>query len=512
MLRMLKRLKPALIAAAALAVAGAAPSVAGPKDDVLNIGMLRETDYLDRLHANARETQLFSSLLYDTLIYIDPASREFRPALATSWTQVDPTTLDFDLRQGVAFHNGEKFDADDVVFTIRFVMDPNSKLLQQTADFGNYASVEKLSDYKVRLKLKEPDPTVLNLIATRLIMFPDEYTSKNAHQAHRAAPVGTGPYALKSLTAGKSYVLGRNPNYVPAGRPAASIPTLNFRVIPQLQTQFAEFMVDGLDISFDFDGDSAKMIATSPNLKVLFGGSTRYTFLSLDAAGRSGDTPLKNADVRRAIGLAINRKQIAEQLIGNGMRELKAQCSSNQTMCVDEDLGAPNYNPAEARRLLAAAGHAGGFRVALESSEDLKPLGEAIQGYLAQVGIKADYSTATLPAWRSRFLAGHSTMSVMGWGGGGGLDADYALATFYNGSETDYARDPDVTKLIAEGRKTLDPEARKGVYRKLLTLVNQKSYSVPLFGNVATYVMSKQLDFQPPKVDSPDLTFARWTK
>ncbi len=503
------RLWMALATAGAI-VGSATVVVAGPKDDTLNIGMLRETDYLDRLHANARETQLLSALLYDTLIYGDPQTREFKPGLATAWTQVDPTTIDFDLRQGVKFHNGEAFNADDVVYTIKTVMDPATKLLQQAADFGNYASVEKLGDYKVRLKLKEPDPTVLNLVASRLIIFPNEYSDKNGHEAHRAAPVGTGPYALKSLQAGKSYVFARYPGYVPAGRPAASIANLNFRVIPQVQTQLAEFMIGGLDLSFDFDADSAKMAASTPNVKVSFGGSTRYTYLSLDAAGRSGDTPLKNAAVRRAIGMAIDRKAIADQLVGNGAPVLRAHCNPNQTLCLDEELGAPAYDPAKARELLKAAGYPDGFKVAFESSEDLRSLGEAVQGYLGKVGIKADYSTATLPAWRTRFLAGNSSMSLMGWGGGGGLDVDYALATFFNGSATDYARDPEVTKLVGEGRSTLDPEARKGVYRKLLGLINERAYSVPLFGNVSIYVMGSNLNFLPPKIDSPDLTWAKW--
>ncbi len=486
-------------------------ALAGPKDDTLNIGMLRETDYLDRLHANARETQLLSAILYDTLIYGDPQTREFKPGLATSWTQVDPTTIDFDLRQGVKFHNGETFDADDVVFTFKLVMDPASKLLQQVADFGNYASVEKLGDYKVRLKLNEPDPTVLNIIASRLIIFPNEYTQKSGHEAHRTAPVGTGPYALKSLTAGKSYVFSRYAGYVPAGRPAASIANLNFRVIPQVQTQLAEFMVGGLELSFDFDADSAKMAATTPNVKVSYGGSTRYTWISLDAAGRSGDTPLKNVDVRRAVAMAIDRKQIAEQLIGNGAPVLKGQCNPNQTLCLDEPLGSMPFDPAKARDLLKAAGYPDGFRIALESSEDLRSLGEAVQGQLSKVGIRADYSTATLPAWRTRYLNGNSSMSLLGWGGGGGLDVDYAIATFFNGSATDYARDPEVTRLVNEGRTTLDTDARKSVYRKLLTLLNEKAYSVPLFGNVSIYVTSSSLNFPPPKIDSPDLTWAKWT-
>jgi peptide/nickel transport system substrate-binding protein len=244
----------------------------------------------------------------------------------------------------------------------------------------------------------------------------------------------------------------------------------------------------------------------------VFGGSTRQTFISMDAAGRSGDTPLKNAEVRRAIAMAINRNAIAEQLIGNGARVLNAQCNLNQTFCLGETLSAPVYDARKAKEMLAAAGYPNGFRIAFESSEDLRQIGEAIQGSLAQIGVRADYSTATLPAWRSRYLQGASTMSVLGWGGAGGLDVDYALATFYNGSETDYARDPEITGLIAEGRKTADSEARKAIYRKALTLINERAYSVPLFGNVAAYVMAKELDFQPPKVDSPDLTWAKWVK
>ena len=205
------RLAAAGIAAATLLAA--ADAAAGPRNDTLYVAMARETDYVDRLHTNARESQWLSSLLYDTLIYADPQTGKVDGLLAKSMTWIDGTTLEFELREGIKFHNAEAFDADDVVFTIGFVTNLANNLRQQEADFGNIAGAEKLGPYKVRLKLKRPQPTIENTLANRLIIFPDEYTTENGHQIHQTKPIGTGPYSLSSMTAVRGYVLARNPNY-----------------------------------------------------------------------------------------------------------------------------------------------------------------------------------------------------------------------------------------------------------------------------------------------------------
>jgi peptide/nickel transport system substrate-binding protein len=500
--------------AAAIAIAVASlfafsPAQAGPRDDTLNVAMARETDFVDRLHTNARESQLLSSLIYDTLIYAHPQTGKVDGLLAKSWTWVDGTTVEFELREGIKFHNGEPFDADDVVYTIGIVTDLSNNLRQQAADFGNLQSAEKVGPYKVRIKLKRPQPTIEYLFANRLIMWPNEYTAANGHAVHGTKPVGTGPYSLRSLSAGRGYVLARNDAYVGGPRPKAAIGTINFRVIPEIQTQVAELMVGNVEMSFDIPGDESEALKPMPSVKVGYGGTTRYTFLILDAAGRSGDTPLKNPKFRQAIAHSIDRNAIATQLAGGGATAIGTQCNPAQGMCA-QDVAAPAYDPARARQLLQEAGLRPGVSVNFMSSSDLRRIGEAIQAQLAVVGIQARYDTFQLPAWRTKLFQNESTISLLGWGGGGGFDIDDAIQIFYDGGPADYARDAELTKLIKDGGGILDRAAREKHYREVLARINERTYTVPLFANGAVYVTAANLDFTPPRLDSPDLTWAKW--
>ena len=200
-------------AAAILALASAltgSEAMAGKSEDTLNLVFARETDSVDRIHTNSRESQILSTIIYDSLLYGDPQTGKFSGLLASGWKWTDDTTLEIDLKPGVKFHNGETYDADDVVFTTEFVMNPANKLRQQDADFGNIKSIDKLSPQKVRISFKKPDPMALYLFANRLIIWPNEYTAAQGHQAHTNKPVGTGPYSLQNMTAGKSYRLVRN--------------------------------------------------------------------------------------------------------------------------------------------------------------------------------------------------------------------------------------------------------------------------------------------------------------
>ena len=499
-------------AAAILAFASAqagSDAMAGKADDTLNLVMARETDSVDRIHTNSRESQIFSTIIYDTLIYGDPQTGKFSGLLATSWKWVDDTTLEFELKPGVKFQNGEAFDADDVVFTTEFVTNPANKLRQQEADFGNIKGVEKLGAQKVRVTFKKPDPMALYLFANRLIMWPNDYTASQGHQIHTSKPIGTGPYALQTLTAGKSYRLVRNDAYADGPRPKAAIKTVNARVIAEVQTQMAEFMIGQNDLSFDIPAELAESLTNNPNVAVSYGGSTRYTFLSLNAAGRGGDTPLTNVKVRQAISHAINRKIIADELARGGSTAINAQCNAAQESCVHDIVGY-GFDPQRSKQLLAEAGYPNGFEIGFQSSADLKTIGVAIQGYLGAVGIRAKYETFTLPAWRKNFLDGESAISLLGWGGGGGFSTDYALGIFFDQGTADYARDAALTDKMKAASAIMDPKLRGQAYREILTRINEQAYTVPLFGNGVVYVMSKELNFTPPKLDSPDLTFTRW--
>ena len=109
-----------LVASAWIAI----PVWAGKKDDVLNMAWEKELETLNRYYQSAREGVILSFHIYDTPLYRDPATGEYKGCLAKSYKWINDLTIDLELREGITFQNGEKFDADDVVFTINHMNDP----------------------------------------------------------------------------------------------------------------------------------------------------------------------------------------------------------------------------------------------------------------------------------------------------------------------------------------------------------------------------------------------------
>ena len=138
----------------------ASPAFAGKKNDTLNIAWDQPLDIADAYFNTSREGILAARMIWDQLIERDPDTFEYRAGLATAWRWVDELTLEFDLRQGVTFHTGQPFDADDVVYTFNFVVDPANKVLNMT-NVGWMKSTEKIGQYKVRIHLKAPFPAAL---------------------------------------------------------------------------------------------------------------------------------------------------------------------------------------------------------------------------------------------------------------------------------------------------------------------------------------------------------------
>jgi peptide/nickel transport system substrate-binding protein len=130
------------------------PAFADKSSNTLNFAWTKELETLDRYYNTAREGMIVSRHVYDDLIYRDPQTWEYKPLLATSWKWIDPTTMELELRKGVVFHNGEKFDADDVVYTLNFVSDPGKQgLWSSVMSTGlkkqkNSATTKSVSCYK----------------------------------------------------------------------------------------------------------------------------------------------------------------------------------------------------------------------------------------------------------------------------------------------------------------------------------------------------------------------------
>ena len=146
--RRLLRMCAAGVIAAGMAVS--APAFANKANDTLRMAYDQAPESVDPYFNNVRIGVIIAANVWDTLLYRDPLTNEYKGQLAESWEQIDDRTLEFKLRQGVKFHNGEPFNADSVVYTLNFVKDPaNKATTQQKVNWIDRA--EKVDDYTVRV-------------------------------------------------------------------------------------------------------------------------------------------------------------------------------------------------------------------------------------------------------------------------------------------------------------------------------------------------------------------------
>ena len=143
------------------------PVFANKANDTLRVAWDQQIDNADAYFNTNREGIILARMVWDQLIDRDPETFQYKPALATAWRWVDDLTLEFDLRQGVKFQDGQPFDAEDVVYTLNFVSNPTNKVLN-TTNVGWIKNAEKIDQYKVRIHLKAPFPAALHDWATRV--------------------------------------------------------------------------------------------------------------------------------------------------------------------------------------------------------------------------------------------------------------------------------------------------------------------------------------------------------
>src|SRR3954469_21489230 len=162
--------------AACMTLATAAPALAQKSADTLRIPWRDAIPDVDPYYNSQRTGMVVAFQAFDCLVYRDPISMEIKPALAISWQQVDLTTIDFSLRQGVTFQNGDPFSADDVVYTINTII--RDKRVAIPAYYTSFAGAEKLDDFHVRIKLTGVSPAVLEYLAMVIPIWPKAYREK----------------------------------------------------------------------------------------------------------------------------------------------------------------------------------------------------------------------------------------------------------------------------------------------------------------------------------------------
>ena len=486
------------------------PASAQKSADTLRIVFRDAVTNVDPYYNQLRTGLIIAHQSWDALIYRDPETFAPKPLLATEWKIVDDTTIDFTLRQGVTFHNGDPFTADDVVYTFNLVSAADSKI--STPSNANWIeTVQKTGDFSVRVKLKKATPAALEYFAMVLPIYPKAYREKVGPDGYAKAPVGAGPYKITRVDAGQ-VDFERFAGYYadsPKGKPAIGKMTVRF--VPDPATEMTELLAGRADFIWNFNPDQFEAVNRMPMLQALRQESMRVGYMRLDLAGTNeANKPLQNLKVRQAIFHAIDREQFAAKLVQGGSRVPPAPCFPTQFGCDGDAAVKYGYDPAKAKQLLAEAGYPNGFETEMVTYV-LPQWGAAVQGFLGAVGIKAKISQIQVQALIQRCQqVGECPLDLGSWGSYSINDVSAILPVYFGGGTDDHIRDPETAKLVATGGTTTDPEKRKAAYSALIKRATEQAYFVPLHTYVTTYGLSKTLALKPYADELPRFWLTKW--
>ncbi len=481
---------------------------AGKKDDTLNIASQVEITNVDKYFNATRVGTWIQHMGWDFLLHIDRNTNKIVPALATSWKYVNDKTIELELRKGVKFHSGKEMTADDVVYTINYISSPkNPQVDKRMIDWIDHA--EKLGPYKVRIVGNKVYPAAPHILAGFIAIYPNGCYEKDKEQSMNLHADGTGPYKIVEVELPKRVVLVKNPNYYtesPKGKPSVS--KIVVRTIPDINTQVAEFLSGRLDLLQTVPTDIAEDLAKNPNVRFEAAATMRCSYLVMDSAGRSGDTPFKKLKVRQAIAHAIDREGIVKNLVRGTSKVLHSACYPAQFGCTSE-VTKYDYNPAKAKKLLAEAGYPNGFKTKFYSYYE-RPVCEAIINNLNAVGITTEFQFVEFAALRSAWRKGDTPLVFTTWGSSSIYDVSAFTPIFFKSDKDDLNHDAEVTGWFKTGDNSIDPQVRLANYGKAYKKIADQAYWLPMYTVNMNYVYNKDLDFTPTPDELPQFYITRW--
>lgn len=482
---------------AALTLSASGFALANKADDTLRVvwGVDGVMVNADNYYGATRTGIWFDKMVFDTLVDRDPSTGEYKPSLALSWKWIDDKTLEFELRKGVKFHDGQPFGADDVVYTYNTIAhDDSVKFKRIVAWIDN---VEKVDDYTVRIHTKGPFPQAIEFLSGPMPIYPHVYYKQVGSTGMSNKPIGTGPLKVVSMKPGDEYVLERNDDYnwgSPKG--AAKIKHVIVREIPDAQTQVAEIMSGGADVSADMTPDLVKQLAGMPGVTAANAETYRVFYMGLDVMGRSKTAPIEDVRVRQALNYAIDRKAIVDNLMGGAARVIDTPCHPLQFGCDASAAVSYPYDPQKAKELLAEAGYKDGFEAPLYAEAPAYEA-EAVMGYLSAVGIRTTLNRLPWEAYHDAQAANKTPLFLTNWGSYSLADASASISVFFNGGDDDWSRDQQVIDDLKIADTSNDPEVRKANYAKAIKRITSQAYQVPMFSGIRSYAWNSDLDFKP---------------
>src|SRR5881296_1726001 len=411
--------------------------------------------------------------MHDALVKPMPGNHQ-TPSLAESWTvSPDQRVYEFKLRQGLKFHNGDPFTAEDVKFS--FHRAKGAKSLQDKVQ-----EVVVVDPHRVRFVLHEPWPDFMTFYGTFATsaawIAPKKYIEQVGVDGFKKAPVGLGPYKFVSHTPGVELVMEAFEGY---WRKMPSVKRVIFKSVPESTTRMAMLMRGEADIAYLLDVPQAEQVKRDPTLKLAFSGGIAIFFLDF-LEQWDPKSPWHDKRVRQAASLALDRKALSEAETLGASRPAGNFIPRRYEFALP--LEPDPYDPTKARQLLAEAGFPNGFDAGeLHQLPPYFSLGEAIVNYLQTVGIRLKMRpmerAAYLSALAAKRLKGVCVCTSALYGNAASRMSEVIPS---DGSYA-YGGYPDIDALYKQQALETDRRKREAALHQIQRLVHERVRLAPIY-------------------------------
>lgn len=457
---------------------GSTTTTATPADSkyggTLRVAMVAETTDLDPAFSTSTADYATSQMTHNNLVWRQH-DLTLKPVLATSWeANEDATVHTFHLREGVTFHDGSVFNADDVVFTIERILNPDTGSVAK-ASIDSIKTVTKIDNYTVQFETKTPNaflPEAFSVVQIRILPS-DVDPARFATEA-----IGTGPFILEEYRPGERAVFKKNPDYWEEGLPY--LDGAVFYYMPEPETRGEALKTASVDVYLEVEALAVDNLAATDGVVIDEVPSGTYVNFAMIET----EPPFDNKLVRQAMQAATDRQQILDvALFGHGTIGNDHPIPPNDPHYATS-VPIPAYDVEKAKQLLAEAGYPDGIDVTLHTSTIGQGMIEAAVAFkesAAPAGIRVTIQQHPEDGyWSDIWLV--EPFCMVSWNG---RPVDQALSLVYlcgtPWNET-YMCIPELDELIIKARGQTDLEERKATYAEVQRiLVDDASRIIPVF-------------------------------
>ncbi|MFT8244388.1 ABC transporter substrate-binding protein [Roseomonas sp. BN140053] len=500
--------------AAAAVTLSVAAALAPAQAQTLSMGVSAPPANIDPHYYTFTPSIMLSAHMFEALVQRDENSR-LAPGLAESWRLVDNNTWEFKLRQGVTFHDGTPFTAEDVVATLARV-----PVVQSPSSFAVYTraieSVEVVDPHTVRFKTRSVAPLVPFDLANVFIVQRAAQGATSAEFNSGRHAIGTGPFRFVSYDPNNRVDMTRYDGYWGV-KPAWS--QVQYRVITNDGARVAALASGDVSFIDNVPTPDIARLRNDPRLTIAENTSTRLIFLGLDVerqgaspdiTGPNGEAlttnPLRDVRVRRALSMAINRPAIVSRVMENAA-VATGQFMPPGVFGYDPSIPVPTFDADGAKRLLAEAGYPNGLTITLRGTNDRYVNDAQIQQTIAQmwtrIGVRTRVEAAPMATVIGRLNRFDASVYMLGWSNSTG-EPSSALKAVLGGRNADrglglanYGRyaSQEMDALTARALETPDDGQREQLMQQAMRVALNDVAIIPLHIQKSVWAMRRGLTY-----------------